>query len=211
VIGRRAADRQRTMAGDEFREQRLALGLSQTVVATAAGISRSKYARAEAGALRTLSLEDASVIAQVLGLDAVLRFYPGGIALRDRAQSNRLALFLQPAAGGLRYKIEVPLPSTRNRLERRAWDAMLYGDGQRTAIELEMRLRDVQAVRRRHALKRRDDPTEHFLLLIANSRHNRHVLVELNPMFDDLPRLRSTAVLAALQAGTHPGTGLVLI
>jgi hypothetical protein len=33
-------------------------------------------------------------------------------------------------------------------------------------------LRDVQAVRRRHELKRRDDPTDSFVLLLADTRHN---------------------------------------
>jgi hypothetical protein len=81
----------------------------------------------------------------------------------------------------------------------------------RTAIELEMRLRDIQAVRRRIDLKRRDDPTEHFLLLVADTRTNRRILSEFDRLFADLPRLRPTAVKAALQAGRHPGTGIVLV
>ena len=92
----------------------------------------------------------------------------------------------------LSFRIEVPLPSGSERWERRAWDAMLYGLGERTAIELEMRLRDVQAVRRRHELKRRDDPTEHFLLLVADTRHNRRVVAEFAELFA-APRLRPSA------------------
>ena len=88
---------------------------------------------------------------------------------------------------------------------------MLYGSNERTAIELEMRLGDVQALRRRHDLKRRDDPTEHFLLVVAATRHNRRVLAEFASLFDDLPRLRPSAVRQALESGRHPPTGLVLL
>jgi hypothetical protein len=74
-----------------------------------------------------------------------------------------------------------------------------------------MRLRDVQALLRRIALKRRDDPTQGFLLLIADTRGNRRILAEFAALFVDLPRLRPTIVRAALAAGHHPGTGIVLV
>jgi hypothetical protein len=88
---------------------------------------------------------------------------------------------------------------------------MLFGYGRRTAIELEMRLRDVQAMRRRIDLKRRDDPTDGFLLLILGSRANRRVLAEFDALFEDLPRLRHLDVRERLLAGEHPPTGVLLI
>jgi hypothetical protein len=88
---------------------------------------------------------------------------------------------------------------------------VIFGSSERTAIELEMRLRDVQAMRRRHELKRRDDPTEHFLLLVADTRHNRRVLAEFEDLFADLARLRPSIVRTALNAGRHPSTGLLLV
>jgi len=96
-------------------------------------------------------------------------------------------------------------------LGERAWEAVLFGHGERTACELEMRRRDVQAVRRRHDLKRRDDPTEHFLLLIADTRHNRSAVAEFEALFADLPRLRPSEVHRALEAGQHPPTGLLFV
>jgi hypothetical protein len=105
----------------------------------------------------------------------------------------------------------VPLPATGERWERRAWDAVIFGEGKRTAIELEMHLRDVQAVRRRHELKRRDDPTDSFVLLLADTRHNRRLIAEFADVFSDLPRLRPGVVRALLEAGRHPPTGLLLI
>jgi hypothetical protein len=74
-----------------------------------------------------------------------------------------------------------------------------------------MRLRDVQAMRRRIDLKRRDDPTDEFLLLIADTRSNREVLREFAALFADLPRLRPSFARDALAAGRHPPTGLLLV
>lgn len=88
---------------------------------------------------------------------------------------------------------------------------MLFGVDKRTAIELEMRLRDVQALLRRFELKRRDDPTDAFLLLVADTRNNRRLLAEFESMLVDLPRLWPTQVFAALEAGRHPGAGIVLV
>ena len=74
-----------------------------------------------------------------------------------------------------------------------------------------MRLGDVQALLRRVDLKRRDDPTERFLLLVADTRHNRRVVAEFAALFADLPRLRPSNVRSALLAGEHPATGLLFV
>ena len=87
---------------------------------------------------------------------------------------------------------------------------MLLGQGERTAVEFEMRLRDSQAAERRISLKRRDDPTEHFLLAIADTRTNRQVLAALGDRIADLPRVKTSTVLAALASGEHPPSGYVL-
>jgi hypothetical protein len=96
-------------------------------------------------------------------------------------------------------------------MEQRGWDAMLYGHGRRTGIELEMRLRDAQATIRRHALKRRDDPVEGFLLVLADTRTNRRIYAENADLWPELPRLRTSRVLATFEAGEHPPSGIVFI
>jgi hypothetical protein len=96
-------------------------------------------------------------------------------------------------------------------IDLRGWDAVLFGDGRRTGVELEARLTDVQALTRRHNLKRRDDPVDHFLLVVADSRHNRRVLREYAELFADLPHLRTAMVRKQLAAGQHPPTGLVIL
>jgi transcriptional regulator with XRE-family HTH domain len=207
----RRTERQLRDLADEFRERRLSQALSQAVVADASGMSRNHYVAIEGGRVPGVALGDLNRVVEALGLDLAVRAYPGGRPLRDAGQARRLDAFLQHIRPPLRHRIEVPLPEDRGRWERRAWDAMLFGRDQRTAIELEMRLRDVQAMRRRHELKRRDDPAEQFLLLIADTRHNRRVLREFEELFRDLPRLRPGAVRSALEAGRHPPTGLLLV
>ena len=209
-MGRRRADRHLHEIGEAIREQRLALGLSQDHVATAVGIKRRKYGRIEAGQT-PVTVDEVDRIAAVLGLEVSIRLYPAGPAVRDVGQARKLVQFLARARPPLGSRVEVGLPAREGAYEQRAWDAVLFGRGERTACELEMRLRDVQAMRRRHDLKRRDDPTEHFLLLIADTRHNRRVIREFADLFEDLPRLRPSDVYRALKAGRHPPTGLLFV
>lgn len=194
--------------GSEFRERRLELGLSQLYVATACRTSRPRYTRIEAGRVLTLSVPEIHRIAGVLGLDAAIRLYPGGLPLRDGGQVRRLHRLLELASPPLSHRTEVPVRAEGGG-GLKAWDAMLFGHDKRTAIELEMRLHDIQAGERRLALKRRDDPVDHVLLVIADTKHNRRVLAEI-PAFADLPRLPRRDVVAALRGGEHPGTGMIL-
>lgn len=196
--------------GEALTEQRLALGLSQAHVANGAGISRERYSRIERARFPA-TIAELDAIAAVLGLELSMRLYPAGPAVRDKAQATKLTAFLSHARPPLRHRVEVALPPIDGRYEQRAWDLVLFGHGERTACELEMRLRDIQAVRRRHDLKRRDDPTAHFLMLIADTRSNRRVMAEFADLFADLPRLRPSDVYRALEAGVHPPTGLLFV
>ena len=210
--GTARATRHALEIGAEFRERRTQLGLSQAHVARACQLSRTRYGVIERGRSTTTTLGEAHRVAAVLGLDIPLRLYPAGPPVRDAAHADRLQSFLAGIRAPLSYRVEVPLPARAELAERRAWDAMLFGGGgKRTAVELEMRLRDVQAVRRRHELKRRDDPTEGFLLLIADTRTNRRVIAEFAQLFGDLPRLRPGVVRARLAGGEHPPTGMLLV
>ena len=197
--------------GEELRQKRLDAGLTQAEVAAATGLARCSYVRIEGGTRAATSLEDVLVVAAVLGLDLSTRLFPGAEPLRDAGQARKLARLIEAVAAPLEIRTEVPLPRTAERPELRAWDAMISGSNRRTAIEVEMRLGDAQAVERRHALKRRDDPVDGFLLVVAASRHNRRVLLEHDTLFPDLPRLDPRTVLSAVRAGRHPPPGLVLL
>ncbi|MBI2782098.1 MAG: helix-turn-helix transcriptional regulator [Chloroflexi bacterium] len=209
--GIRLGQRALLAIGSEFETARRSIGVSQEHVATASRVSRPRYSRIENGKLSTLQVLEVARIASVLGLEPSFRLFPAGPPIRDAGQARRLGAFLANASGPLMARTEVPLPALPDRRELRAWDACLQSPGARTAIEFEMRLHDAQAVERRLGLKRRDDPVDHFILLIADTRTNRRVLAELPGLFADLPRLSKARVLATLRAGRHPGTGLVLV
>jgi transcriptional regulator with XRE-family HTH domain len=207
----RRTTRQLGEVGEEFRERRLALNLSQHHVSVAARMSRRHYGRIERGLGRSLTLDELNRIAVVLGMSPSVRLYPDGPPVRDRAHAERLQTFLAHVRGPLAYRAEVPLPIVEGRPERRAWDAVIFNGRERCAVELEMRLRDVQAVLRRIDLKRRDDPTARFLLLVADTRLNRRVVDEFHLLFADLPRLRPSAVRASFAASQLPPTGMLLV
>jgi hypothetical protein len=156
-------------------------------------------------------VDELNAIAAVIGMSPSIRLYPDGPPIRDVAHASRLAAFLRDVRPPLTYRLEVSLPMIEGRAERRAWDAVLFAVRGRCAIELEMRLRDIQALLRRIDLKRRDDPTESFLLLVADTRRNRQVLAEFAELFVALPRLTRDEVRAALANGDLPPTGIVLV
>ena len=214
LIQRGAARGRRALSslGEDFRQKRLAVGLSQQHVASAVGIGRATYTRIEAGSYEALSIAIASRIAAVLGLDLTIRAYPGASPLRDGAHWARLGLVLDTVARPLRAAREVALPTTNDRpYEQRAWDAMVSGLGRRTAMEMEMRLTDAQELERRINSKRRDDPVDSFVLLVADTNHNRRALREFPAVFADLERLTFRALCACLAAGRHPPSALVLV
>jgi transcriptional regulator with XRE-family HTH domain len=195
----------------EVHSARVRSGLSQAEVGRRAGVSADKVWRIEHERQASLSIADACRIAAVLGLDFVGRTYETGASLRDAGQAPRLARLLANVAPPLRFRTDVPLPQRQDRSELRAWDAVIFGHDQRTAIELESRLTDIQATTRRHNLKRRDDAVDHFVLVIASTRHNRRVLREFAELFEGLPHMRTASALKALRAGRHPGTGYILV
>lgn len=209
--GTRQGHRWLRVVAQEFRTARMTLGISQRTVANAAKISRSAYGRIERAELLTLSLMIGARIAAVLGLDLFIALYPGPRALRDQGQADMIKELAAHIGTPLRYRADVPLPSRPESRELRAWDLVTTGAGERSAFEFETRLYDAQAQTRRTNLKRRDDPPDHFVLVVADTEHNRRVLREYAELFADLPRLRTANVIKLLRAGQHPPTGLMVL
>jgi transcriptional regulator with XRE-family HTH domain len=202
--------RLRDVAAD-FRHKRMELGLSQRAVARAARISRSSYSRIERGKRTSVMLMVLARIATVLGLDLVLKTYPGGAPLRDTASAGQITYVCGQVARPLRARTEVPLPQRTDHPEQRRWDVLLSGSGRRTGMEFETRLYDAQAQHGRWNLKMRDDPVDSLVVVISDTRRNREVLRTFPELFADLPRLGSSQFLAMLRDGQHPPTGLVLL
>jgi transcriptional regulator with XRE-family HTH domain len=211
-IGTERGERWLREVGKEFKQARLRLGLSQQAVADAARIDRADYSRIERAKLPSLTVMSACRIGSILGLDVSMKAFPGGQPIRDAGQARRLKRLVEHVGRPLSYRTDVGLPHDQDgRPDQRAWDTVIFGHGERTTVELEACITDVQDMTRRHNLKRRDDPAEHFLLVVADTRHNRQVLLEYAELFADLPRLRTVNVLKALRNGQHPPTGVILL
>jgi transcriptional regulator with XRE-family HTH domain len=207
-LGKRYARQALVRIGEELRQARLAAGLTQRQVGAAAGISHAQVSRIELGRAPNVSFVTLSVIAAVLGLDLPLRTFVSGDPIRDVAQVTLLARLRAAIPSRLTWRSEVPLALPG---DRRAWDGEIGGNGWRLPVDAETRLRDVQALSRRAALKRRDDGNPTVLLLVADTRHNRRALrlaaADLAAAFP----LRGPAALAALRDGKRPAASAIVL
>lgn len=215
AIRRRPADRGRdrgrqTLAAlaTELRTARLDRGLSSTVVAAAAGISRSQYSRIERGLVRSVSIERIATLLAVVGLDLSARAYPAGQPLRDAGHAALLGRLRARLHRSLRFATEVPFPTAG---DPRAWDAVISGPGWRYGVEAETRPTDLQALERRLSLKVRDGSVDGIVLVLLDSRHDRDLVrahaAHLAAGFP-VPGRRA---LELLGAGVEPGGSAVIL
>jgi transcriptional regulator with XRE-family HTH domain len=205
--GRRRARAALAAVGDELQEVRLAAALTQREVGDAVGISHAGVSRIERGLAKRVPYETLVLIGAVLGLDLPLRTFPAGEPVRDAAQLALVASLRRLLAPTLGWRMEVPL---RVPSDRRAWDAVIEGRGWRVAVEAETPLRDVQALSRRIGLKQRDDRTDIVILLVADTRHNRHVLRLAAPDLAATFPTSGRALMQALSEGRQPAGSAIV-
>jgi len=192
----------------EIRSARLQAGLSQRSVAAGIGISRSQVSRIERGQTPDLTIDMAARVCAVLGLAMRVQVFPSGDPLRDAAQVallERLRVYLH---GSFRWLTEVPLPIPG---DLRAWDATACNSAARIGIEAETRLRDLQAVERRIALKERDGGMDRVILLVANTRHNRDVARTSAGHLRVRFPIPGPRALELLGAGVDPGGNALIL
>ena len=105
----------------------------------------------------------------------------------------------------------LPLPG-----DLHSWDRLLRLTGAQprhvVGVDLETRIRDIQALVRRTRLRERDGGVDAILLVLSDSSTNRRLVDELRqalgPTYATAPR----ALLGALRAGSPlGGSGVVLI
>lgn len=196
------------MIGTEIRLARHAAGLRQKDVARASGVSRSWVSRIERGVVEEVGVRLLSVVSAVVGLDLSMRAYQGGQPLRDEGHRQALARARGLLPEGTPWQTEVPFPGPG---DQRAWDAMARLWRLHVGFEVEMRPSDLQALQRRLGLKRRDGGVDRMVLVLADTRHNRHFLRlaadSLRPAFP----LQGAAAMAALGADTDPGCDLLVL
>jgi transcriptional regulator with XRE-family HTH domain len=192
----------------ELRAGRMDRGLSGAAVAHAIGLSPAQYSRLERGLSGSVSIEQAALVAAVIGCDLSVRVYPSGQPIRDAAHASLLHRFRQRLHPSLRLRTEVPFPDPS---DRRAWDAVVVAAGWRTGVEAETRPRDLQALERRLALKLRDGDVTSVVLLLLDSRYNRDfVRSNQDALFERFP-MPGPRLLELLRAGVEPGADSIVL
>jgi transcriptional regulator with XRE-family HTH domain len=198
---RRLVRRALLAIGEELREARIAAGLSQRELGAIVGRSHTQIGRIERGEAPQVPYETLVMIGVALGLDIPLRAYPSGDPVRDAGQLALLVRFRSRISPNLRHRTEVPIGLQG---DLRAWDEVLLGPGWSIPVEAETRIRDTQALRRKLALKLGDSGFDRMILLIADTRHNRHVLRIAAAEFGEAFPTSGRDALASLRRGERP-------
>ena len=193
----------------EARTARLNSGLGQDDVASALGVSVSQYSRIERG----LSPDVAIVCVPaeyftVLGQDLSIRAFPSGDPIRDAAHAALLDRLRVQCHRSVVWRTEVPFPIAG---DLRAWDATAICPSFRAGVEAETRLRDVQALERRLALKERDGGMDRLILLVLDSRSNRDALRLHQDQLETRFRVSGVRALELLRAGVDPGGNAIVV
>jgi len=208
----RAKERNRRQLADIVRELRTARvqhGLTLAALGAPAGLSPSQVSRIERGLVRSLDLEDLAVLYASVGLELSVRVFPAGDPVRDAAHLDLLDRFRAGLHASIRWRTEVPLPVGG---DLRAWDAQLTVERRRVGVEVETRPRDVQALERRLALKMRDGEVDTVILVLADTRANRHLVRAHASSLTATFTIPGRLALQRLAAGVHPGgSALVLL
>lgn len=192
----------------ELRDGRLDRGIGGGDLARAVGISPAQYSRIERGLTDSVSIEQASILLAVVGLELSVRAYPSGEPLRDAAHAALIGRFRASLHSSLRLQTEVPFPSPD---DRRAWDVMVLGGDWRHGVEAETRPRDRQALERRLALKLRDGNVSSMSLLLLDSRHNRDFVRAHGGVLAERFPIPGRRTLELLKAGVNPGGSSVIL
>ena len=195
--------------GDELREARIAAGLTQREVGDAVGCSHSQISRVERGLDPNVSYALLVRIGAVVGLDLPLRAFPSGDPVRDAASLALLGRLRSqlPEAVAWRTEVALGIPG-----DLRAWDALIDVRPRPVVVEAETRLRDVQALTRRLALKQRDGQQDVLMLLVAGTRHNREVLRLAKPELAAAFPVPGRIALVMLERGDRPtGSAIVVL
>jgi transcriptional regulator with XRE-family HTH domain len=216
IVQREAARLSRidaTRTGQELRELRLGLGVSQAEVARVVGVSRSVISELEAGD-PTVGLEIRRRAAIALGADLRINVYPGATPLlHDAAHARLVERLLRRRHRCWRAQTEARVPGPG----RSSTDVRLEAFGAIVAIEVETRIRAWDAVVRRCQEKREriqdalgGRAVVHAVLCLPPTRHHRQLVAALGESARLTFPVPSERLRRALEEGTAwPGDGIL--
>jgi hypothetical protein len=184
--------------------------VSQEQLAASIGRSQSDVSRLESlRGIDRISVVDLAVLGSVLGLELGAGFHPAGQPIRDKGQQAVIARLRRLLSAVVHVIAEAPFP---NPGDPRRWDLLLRLPQQVIGIEVETRIRDIQALVARLRRRALEGGANVLVLVLADTKTNRALLPQLlEALGDDFgtsPRL----ILKALRAGQAvPGSGVVLL
>jgi transcriptional regulator with XRE-family HTH domain len=207
--GRRQGEAVARRLASEFRTARQLSGLSQLAAAELAGWTQSEISRFERDRFTGVALPRLCQLAAVLGFDVSVRLHPAGDAVRDKGHQAAVGRLLEHVSPVYRRAREVAFP---NPGDRRSWDLLLRLDRQLIGLEVETRIRDIQALVRRIRERERDGGVHEIVLVLSDTAHNRLLVGQLREALGQRYTSSPRQILSALRAGRPvPGSGVVLV
>lgn len=195
--------------GRDVRGARLDGGVSMRRASARVGMSHTQLGRIERGHIENLTVGQLCRACAAVGLLLHVRAIPGTGTAVDAGQLALLGRLRSqlPASMLVRTEVPIPLPG-----DRRAWDAVIGLDPEETAVEAEARMRDLQALDRKCALKLRDSGMRRLVLLVSDTPHNRRMLeLHREDLRASFP-LDTRKVMASLRVGRTPeASGIVVL
>lgn len=188
------------------------LAMSRRRAAVRAGVSWSTQLRVELGD-PNIGLQTLCAVAEAIGLDVVLRSYPGRQpSLRDTGQLVLGEKLVERAHGSWQPTFELVVGEHRESI-----DLVLFGPDEILAIEIERLLSDLQAQYRRAEAKRQLLAGRHrrpvrLVVAIEDTRRNRGAVDRHDGLIRSVLPARSREVFGALRTGRPLGRdGLVWV
>jgi transcriptional regulator with XRE-family HTH domain len=202
--------------GEEFREIRLRAGVSQAAVARAIGVARSVICRLEQGD-PDVSPRIRARAASALGADIRISIYAEGAPLiHDAAHARIVEAVLALIHPSWRVTLESPIPGPG----RRSSDLRLDRDLDIVLLEVESRVRAVEAIIREGAEKRAavaasvgPERRLHAVLVLPPTRHHKSLVAAHPRIVTAAFPAAQDALLEALttSAVPWPGDGILWV
>ena len=199
--GERRAARQADGVTRDIVASRARRGETRTVVAARAGVSPDSVRRVEHGDPH-VQLNTLCAVAEALGLDIVVRAYPGQPpSLRDAGQLGVEETIRSIAHGTWHLQAEVLAGD-----HGQAIDLCLFGPTEILAMEIDRLLLDFQEQYRRNAVKREFLAARHrrpirLVMVVLATDRNRHAVQAHRAFIQSVLPAGSREVLRSLRTG----------
>lgn len=200
--GQARAAQQSRVLGSEVHVARRELGWSRLHAGREAGLARSTWERIEAGDPR-IQLDILCAAASAVGLDLVLRTYPGREpGLRDSGQLTLANRLRELAHSTWSLALELPCGEHGEAADMAFFGAtvILHVEIERAVVDLQAQLR--RANEKRKALSVRESRPIRLVIVVEDTQRNRKVLEPHRDLVARMLPAGSREILAAVRDGS---------